>query len=105
MVRAPPSLETLAAAIPPIFMQCQTAMHSHKKNVVNLYKIHAQTSDIWEEVPPRGIRLTGEKAFNDRFLDMVNRILNIKKGVSEADRVVKFIGSFVAYISQKGELD
>lgn len=98
-----PRLESLADAIPPIFMQCQTSLASHRKNVVALAKIHAQTSDVWEEVHPRGIKLTGEKAFNDRFVDMVDRVIPVKKGISNADRIIKFTGAFILHISQKGE--
>lgn len=98
-----PRLESLADAIPPIFMQCQTSVASHRKNVVALAKIHGQTSDVWEEVPQRGIKLTGEKAFNDRFIDMVDRVLHIKKGIPNADRIIKFIGAFILHISQKGK--
>lgn len=76
---------------------------AHRKNVVNLYKIHAQCVAISEEVPGRGIKLTGEKAFNDAFLDMVNRVLPIKKGVSNGDKIVKFCGAFVEYLSEKGK--
>lgn len=97
-----PRLESLADAIPPIFAQCQASLANHKKNVIALAKIYAQTSDVWEDVPPRGIKLTGEKAFNDRFIDMVNRVIPIKKGIPNADRVVKFIGAFILHISQKG---
>lgn len=97
-----PRLESLANAILPIFAQCQTSLANHKKNVIALTKIHGQTSDVWEHVKPRGMRLTGEKAFNDRFIDMVNRVLPIKKGIPNADRVVKFIGAFILQISQKG---
>jgi len=97
-----PRLESLADAIPPIFAQCQTSLANHKKNAIALTKIHGQTSDVWEQVPPRGMRLTGEKAFNDRFIDMVNRVLLIKKGISNADRIVKFIAAFILHVSQKG---
>lgn len=84
-------------------MQCQTSLANHRKNVTALAKIHAQTSDVWEEVS-KGIKLTGEKAFNDRFMEMVYHVLPIKKGVPNADRVIKFIGAFILHISQKGML-
>ncbi|KAF8317697.1 hypothetical protein DL93DRAFT_527157 [Clavulina sp. PMI_390] len=96
-----PRLSSLVDAIPPIFMQCQNSLANHRKNVVALAKIHAQTSDVWEEIPPRGIRLTGEKAFNDKFIDMVDRILPIKKGIANADRIVKFVRAFIEHIAQK----
>ncbi|KAF8342823.1 nuclear condensing complex subunit [Cantharellus anzutake] len=96
-----PRLEALVDGIPGIFMQCQNSLATHRKNIIHLAKIHSSTSDIWEDAPPRGIKLTGEKAFNDQFLNMVNRILPIKKGISNADRVVKLIGAFIMHISQK----
>lgn len=96
-----PKLSSLADAIPPIFLQCQTSLANHRKNVTALAKIHAQTSDVWEEVP-KGIKLTGEKAFNDRFMEMLYHVLPIKKGIPNADRVIKFIGAFILHISQKG---
>ncbi|KAF9508646.1 hypothetical protein BS47DRAFT_1320578 [Hydnum rufescens UP504] len=96
-----PRLEALTEAIAPIFMQCQHSLAPHKKNVIQLAKIHMSCADVWEEVPPRGIRLTGEKAFNDRFFDMVNRVFPIKKGVSNADRIIKFVGAFIMHIAQK----
>jgi condensin complex subunit 3 len=34
---------------------------------------------------------------------MVNRVLPIKKGVAVADRVVKFVASYVAYSTEQGE--
>ncbi len=98
-----PRLEALIDGMPGIFMQCQYSMATHKKNIIHLAKIHAGSSDVWEEVP-HGIKLTGEKAFNDQFLNMVNRILSIKKGIPNADRIVKFIGAFIMHISQKGLL-
>ena len=49
-----------------------------------------------------GTKLVGEKAFNSLFIDMINRVLPIKKGVSVADRVVKFVASYVTYVTEQG---
>lgn len=48
------------------------------------------------------IKLTGEKAFNNIFFDMVNRVLTVKKGVAVADRVVKFVANYVSYCTGTG---
>jgi condensin complex subunit 3 len=48
-------------------------------------------------------KFTGERAFVETFLDMVNRILDMKKGPPAADRIVKFVGSYVQYLNEKGE--
>ncbi|WWC92262.1 uncharacterized protein L201_007216 [Kwoniella dendrophila CBS 6074] len=92
--------EQLPILLPPIFEQVQQATANHRKNIVSLYKLQKQCSTIIEETP-KGIKLIGEKGFNNGFIDMVNRVLPIKKGVSVADRVVKFIASYVAYSTEQ----
>ncbi|KAG8897239.1 hypothetical protein FRB99_008349, partial [Tulasnella sp. 403] len=106
MVRQPKStqldLSTLDEAIAPIFQQAQLSLANHRKNVVSLYKLHVQASQITETLPKgRGVQLTGEAAFNKEFIGMVNRILPIKKGVAQADKATKFIAAFVRYIFEK----
>ncbi|CAE6535416.1 unnamed protein product [Rhizoctonia solani] len=95
--------ETYTAPIPEIFQQVQASTANHNKNCVALAKLFSGCAGIYEEVRSRGggIRLTGEKAFQLMFARMVNNVLPIKKGVSNADRVIKFIGSFVKYITDK----
>lgn len=103
--RGDPKLEGISQKVPPVFMQSQQTVANHRKNAVNLHKIQTQAAAINEEVPGRGIKLTGEKAFNDVFMDMVNRVLPLKKGIVQADKVVKFVGTFVKYTTDKGTLD
>lgn len=94
--------DTLPTALPPIFEQAQHSTATHRKNIVALRKIQETCATITERTP-KGIKLVGEKAFNTLFTDMVNRLLPIKKGVTVADRVVKFIASYVAYTTEQGE--
>lgn len=95
-------LESLPILLPPIFEQAQHTVANHRKNLVSLRKVQEECSTI-TEITPRGTKLVGEKAFNTAFIDMVNRILTVKKGVAVADRVVKFIASYVAYTTEQGE--
>lgn len=88
--------------IPGIFQQTQVSLANHRKNIVALSKSFSGCAGIVEEVSG-GIRLTGEKEFQKTFARMVNNVLPVKKGVSNADKVVKFIGGFVKYITDKGE--
>ncbi|CAE6447053.1 unnamed protein product [Rhizoctonia solani] len=99
----PPTPETFTNHIPEIFQQVQTSTANHNKNCVALAKSFSGCAGIYEEVKSRGggIRLTGEKAFQLMFARMVNNVLPIKKGISNADRVIKFIGLFVKYITDK----
>ena len=48
--------------------------------------------------PLRSLR----QAFNTLFIDLVNRVLPIKKGVAVADRVVKFVAQYVSYTVEQG---
>jgi condensin complex subunit 3 len=95
-------LQSLPFLLGPIFDQVQNTVANHRKNLVSLRNIQEQCSNI-TEVGPRGARAIGEKAFNAMFIDMVNRILPVKKGVAVADRAVKFVASYVAYTTEQGQ--
>ena len=96
-------LESIPILLPPIFEQVQHTTANHRKNIISLRNIQEQCSGI-TEATPKGLRVVGEKAFNTVFIDMVNRILPVKKGVAVADRVVKFVANYVAYTTQQGQL-
>lgn len=95
-------IASLPTVIPTIFEQVQHTTANHRKNLVSLRKIQEQCSLI-TETTSAGQRLTGEKAFRSAFIDMLNRVLPVKKGVAVADRVVKFVASYVAYTTEQGE--
>jgi len=95
--------DSLPTALPPIFEQCQSTTANHRKNIVALRKVQDTCATITERTP-KGTKLVGEKAFNGLFIDMLNRVLGVKKGVSVADRVVKFVASYITYITELGEL-
>jgi condensin complex subunit 3 len=92
---------TLPQSLPPIFDQAQYTTANHRKNITLLRKIQ-ETCSTLTETSSKGTKLVGEKAFNTLFIEMVNRILGIKKGVGVADRVVKFVCSYVAYATEQG---
>ncbi|KIR69079.1 condensin complex subunit 3 [Cryptococcus bacillisporus CA1873] len=92
--------KTLPSLLPPIFDQAQQTTANHRKNIVYLRKIHEQCATIVEEISNDRIKLTGEKAFNSLFFDMVNRVLTVKKGVAVADRIVKFVANYVSYCTE-----
>lgn len=101
-----PSLDSLVALIPPIFTQVQHSAANHRKNTVALFKVQQKCAEHVQETTRDGntvIRVVGEKAFNNKVLEMLNRVLVIKKGVTVADRVLQFVGKYVAYASQQGE--
>ncbi|XP_006463480.1 hypothetical protein AGABI2DRAFT_208301 [Agaricus bisporus var. bisporus H97] len=88
-------------ALAAIFNQTQTSLANHKKNCVNLYKIHVEAAGQVESNSKVTVKLVGEEAFARSFLDMVSRALVVKKGVASADRIVKFVGAYVKFINEK----
>jgi condensin complex subunit 3 len=92
----------LPAQLPPIFEQAQHTTANHRKNIVALRKIQVACATVTEETS-KGTKLVGEKAFNTLFVNMVNVVLGVKKGVAVADRVVKFVANYVAYTTEQGE--
>ncbi|PWN30817.1 ARM repeat-containing protein [Jaminaea rosea] len=88
--------ETLITGIPNFFQEAQHSIANHRKNAVALHRIHAQCSTFTQETP-RGTKLLGEKAFNTAFLQCINHVLVIKKGVTQADRALKFVAAYAAY--------
>ncbi|EJC98309.1 uncharacterized protein FOMMEDRAFT_96961 [Fomitiporia mediterranea MF3/22] len=98
-------LNSLSTAVPAVFDQAQSSAATHKKNCVALYKLHAASAEIIESIN-RGrkdaeVKLVGERAFAEIFLDMLNRVLVVKKSTPAADRIVKFVASYVKFLSEK----
>ncbi|KAJ2914546.1 hypothetical protein MD484_g5881, partial [Candolleomyces efflorescens] len=101
----PIDLETVHEAIATIFDQVQTSLANHKKNCVALYKLHLRAAEVAKPTQKKNgattTKFVGERAFADAFLDMLNRVLEMKKGPAAADRIVKFVGSYVQYLNEK----
>ena len=97
--------ETLDTAIPTIFDQVQQSAANHRKNCTTLHKLFLQAASIRQPAKDRrALKLVGEKRFYDVFVDMIARVLAVKKGCVAADRVIKFVGSYVQFALQKGML-
>ena len=92
-------INSLPVSLPPHFQQAQHSLANHRKNIVSLHRLHLACSAITEQTL-KGTRLIGEKAFNDSFLNCINRVLNLKKGISNADRVIKFVAAYSAYAQE-----
>jgi condensin complex subunit 3 len=99
------ALEALASAIPKAFEQAQNSSANHQKNFIALHKIHLDAAAKTETIHEGdGIKLVGERAFEDCFIDMVNRVLVVKKGIGVADRAVKFVAGYIKFLNAKGVL-
>jgi condensin complex subunit 3 len=89
--RIPTTLESLASAIPKAFEQAQNSSANHQKNFISLHKIHIDAAAKTETIRGgEGIKLVGERAFEDCFIDVVNRVL------------VKFVAGYIKFLNAKG---
>ncbi|KAG2088380.1 nuclear condensing complex subunit, partial [Suillus discolor] len=85
-----------------IFDQVQNSTANHQKNFVALHKLHLDAAGFAESVHNgRSIKLTGERIFEERFKDMLCRAATVKKGTSQGDRIVKFVGAYTKYINER----
>lgn len=98
-------LESLPGSIAKIFDQAQNTSANHQKNYVALYKLQVDAASHTELVQNgKSLKLTGERAFEDLFIDMLSRVLPVKKGASVADRIVRFIGGYTRFMNEKSEV-
>ncbi|KAJ4489926.1 nuclear condensing complex subunit [Lentinula aciculospora] len=98
--RATFSLDELSAEIPTKFDEAQKSLANHRKNCVALHKLHVQASKVKDSGRRDESILKGELVFGDIFIDMINRTLAMKKGAF-ADRIVRFVGSYVKMVNDK----
>lgn len=102
--KPPADLESIVGAIPKVFEQVQSTTANHQKNSTALYKLQCDAATHTLSVQNgKSNKLVGERAFEDAILDMLARVLPVKKGITVADRVIKFIGGYTRFINEKGE--
>ncbi|KAJ6514182.1 nuclear condensing complex subunit [Mycena vitilis] len=90
-------VESLLASVAAIFDQAQTSLANHRKNCVALYKIHVKSA-----VDKRGAG-GDQTAFIATFLDMVSRVVAVKKGPATVDRIIKFVAQYVRFVNEKAQ--
>ncbi|GAA5865849.1 hypothetical protein JCM3774_003117 [Rhodotorula dairenensis] len=96
------TLETLAELLdqhlPAVFTAAQHTTASHRKHINTLHTVFLRCAQITTPSSDgRYTRLSGEKAFGEKFRQMVTFPLGVKKGTDQADRVIKFIAGFVGF--------
>jgi len=97
------AIEKIRESLGAIFDQVQLTLANHRKNCVALHKLHQQAASVTQDAKNGTVTgLVGEKAFGDAFIDMVNRVLVVKKGPAAPDKVVKFIGTYIKFMNEKG---
>lgn len=79
------TLEDRLKTIPTIFDQDQNTTSVHSKDYVALFKVHQEAAKVTESVNDgEGLRLTGERAFEDSVIEVVKCVVVVKKGESVA---------------------
>ncbi|KAL8290386.1 hypothetical protein RQP46_002644 [Phenoliferia psychrophenolica] len=84
--------------IGPVFGASQHSVATHRKNINTLHAIFLKCAAVTTPSQDgKSVRLTGEKAFGETFKYNVLYPLQVKKGVEQADRVIKLIAGFVGF--------
>lgn len=90
----PLSSQNLHELIAARFDEAQNSLVNHRKNCVGLYNSHLKAANA---------NPSAENSFADAFLALLGRIMDVKKGPCP-DRIIKFVGSYVKFIHDKGWL-
>ncbi|KAF9269428.1 hypothetical protein L218DRAFT_1029797 [Marasmius fiardii PR-910] len=92
------ALQEISTGIHKIFDQAQGNTHTHQKNIIALHKVHTQAVDL---SGPHVHDQVGEKAFIDEFRFMLCKVMEVKKGITPADRIVSFVGGYITHLNDK----
>jgi hypothetical protein len=102
------TLASLTSSILTLFNKSQHSLTSHRKLVNNLHSLFLSSTELREQIEnedgaDKTIKLIGEKNFTEACYTVLDNIVSTKKGVVEADRVVRFFGAFCAFATEHGE--
>lgn len=92
------SLPSIHDTLSSHFSGAQSNIASHKRRIKVLCQLYADAVGCVVYKEKRGeerVVRVGEKAWDDAFWDCVLAVLALKRGVVEAERVVRFVGAFV----------
>ncbi|KAI8141539.1 nuclear condensing complex subunit [Fennellomyces sp. T-0311] len=96
------AIASLSSSVPQIFNDAQKPNANHRKHAIALRKIQEQCALLSPIVAgePHQVDLDGEDAFNKAVIRNINKILQIRKGEPNADRITRFISTFLQYTQQ-----
>ncbi|KAK4056299.1 chromosome condensation complex Condensin, subunit G [Microbotryomycetes sp. JL221] len=90
--------DALDAQVAALFQQAQNSVASHRKLVNSLYHLFQRCASFTTmSSSGRTIKLTGERMFGERIRSCLVYALGCKKGIEQADRIIKFVAAFVAF--------
>lgn len=102
MAPRPESTESLQTSVAAIFDQAQTSLANHRKNCVALYKLHVKASAAMDKKSKKNAGGLDQSTFIEAFLDMVSRVVAVKKGPPTVERIIKFVAQYVRFVNEKG---
>jgi len=99
------TLTSLTHSILTLFNKAQHSLTSHRKLINNLHSLFLSSAELVEQLeneegPEKTIKLVGEKNFTEACYTVLDNLVTTKKGVVEADRVVRFFGAFCAFATE-----
>lgn len=104
-ISLPPINQRLVDQVAHIFDEAQKSSANHVKNYVSLYKVHSiyarHTESIYNSEKVKAI---GERKFQRVIQGHLIKVLPLKKGEVSADRVSSFLGGYLKFINEKGEI-
>ncbi|KAI9592721.1 nuclear condensing complex subunit [Syncephalis fuscata] len=89
-------LTSLPTAMPKLFQDSQKVSTTHRRNVLALRKLQTDCAAVKDESDEQG-----EQAFNDQFLHGLSQILPLKRREPCAEKIIKFIASFLQFAQEK----
>lgn len=100
------NLESVPGILGNCLEQSQKTISNHRKNVNIVYKLFQQCARVVKRSADSGKikSFTGEAAFVTALKENgINRVLVVKRGIVEADRVIKFICAFITHAIAESE--
>lgn len=90
--------------VPILFSSSQLSIASHRKHINSLHAIFLRAASVTIlSDDGASMKLVGEKAFVDAFRGALVYPLGVKKGVEQADRIIKFVAGFLKFAVDLGE--
>lgn len=96
--------DDMRAKISSVFDQVQLSTANHRKNCVALYQYQLGSSRGLHRSRKDKTAIDVHDLFCGTFIEMVDRLLTVKKGTPNATRVVQFITVYVQFALQKGNI-
>ena len=87
-----------------LFTAAQHSVSQHRKLINNTHALFLKCAKVTTTSEDgESIRLSGEKLFGESWRSMAVHALGIKKGVDQADKVVKFMAGFIGFAVEYGK--